>query len=210
MAFNQLAALRSAPVAIVAIATAGFYFGRWWMRERTELLEARLASLNAGREDKETQIAALQAKLKAVTLAPNIALPARGLQTETNRQSASPGDLLGKSIRGLTFRLTDLPLIQDTIRDRTFDECDIYGPAIIFIVSPAEFTKCHFHGDPELMFWMPGPGQKGMLGAIAFQNCIFRRCRLIGIGFTGDREVLEFMRTTIGIHEDNGQPLPPP
>ncbi len=93
--------------------------------------------------------------------------------------------LTGKYISGQTFNLS--AIVHDgAIKDKTFNDCDIYGPAVIFIEGVFTFHECTFDGKPEEIFI--GVDQKSIVGPIHVLNGAFRKCRLHKIGIIGNKE----------------------
>jgi|JUGB01.1.fsa_nt_gi hypothetical protein len=78
------------------------------------------------------------------------------------------------------------------IEGKTFIDCRMEGPAVILPIGGCEFDNCDMGnsgGDPRNMFLTPMGAQK-VVGAIAFKNCVFRRCSFFFVGITGAPEFL--------------------
>jgi hypothetical protein len=111
------------------------------------------------------------------------------------RPVATPNDLARAHITHLTFQITDLARYEHVIRNKTFEDCTIYGPAILVPLSAAEMvSKCVFVGTAESMFWEIPDGRKLVQGAIGLDGCWFRRCRFVGIGFAGPAALGEHLK----------------
>ncbi len=107
------------------------------------------------------------------------------------RPPALPEDLARSHISHLTFRIVDLAREEVVIRDKVFESCTVYGPAILAPVGSAGLLlECHIVGTPEQVFWPVDAQRKEVVGAIGLEGCYFRRCRLIRIGFVGSQEQL--------------------
>ncbi|WP_312685095.1 hypothetical protein [Brevundimonas nasdae] len=75
----------------------------------------------------------------------------------------------------------------NVIEGKTFIDCRMEGPAVILPVNGCEFDSCDMGnsgGDPRNLFLSPMGAQK-VVGAIAFKNCVFRRCSFFYVGMTG-------------------------
>ena len=65
-----------------------------------------------------------------------------------------------------------------------FDNCDIYGPGVFVLVEGSvegTFHKCDWEEEWQA-FW-PATKRGRYVGAIALENCIFRRCNFTGVAF---------------------------
>lgn len=93
-----------------------------------------------------------------------------------------------------SFRIYDIPRDDDgIIRNRTFEDCDIYGPAVLVPLS-GRLDGCSFEGDADTVLWELSPRQERIVGAIGLEDCIFRRCRFRRIGLAGTGEFIEKAR----------------
>jgi hypothetical protein len=97
-------------------------------------------------------------------------------------------------IRGRTLRIAELARDDLIIRSRTFEDCDIYGPAVLIAVGTGIMQECGFEGDAETVFWEIPAERVRIAGAIALEDCVFRRCRFSKIGLAGTREFIKKAR----------------
>jgi hypothetical protein len=72
------------------------------------------------------------------------------------------------------------------IRDRTFEDVNFVGPAIVAPLAGEIFDHCvfGFEGSIDSIFWEIEIG-RFVVGVIGLERCAFRRCRFNGIGFMG-------------------------
>lgn len=93
------------------------------------------------------------------------------------------------------------------IRGRTFIECMFEGPAVMLPVGGCDFDACNMGvsgGDPRNLLLHP-VGKQKVVGAIAFEACVFQRCHFHSVGFTGSPAFLgQFMRVIGGKGEGQG------
>lgn len=109
------------------------------------------------------------------------------------RQFAIPEELLAPTLRGLSFRITDLARDENIIRNKVFEDCNIFGPAVISLVFQNSLSYCNFQGSsPDSIFIEIQQNQA--TGAILFFNCIFRRCRFSKIGFIGKKNEIKLLK----------------
>jgi hypothetical protein len=78
------------------------------------------------------------------------------------------------------------------IRSRTFDDCDIYGPAILAMTGVAQIHKCTFNAVPEQVFI--AVTQETVVGPILLIDCSFRDCRFYDIGIIGNEQLINKWR----------------
>ena len=78
------------------------------------------------------------------------------------------------------------------IRDRTFRNCRLEGPAVLLILSGTTFDRCDIGygaGSTRNLLFQP-LGEKAT-GAIAFENCRFEGCQFFAVGYTGSQVVID-------------------
>ncbi len=80
--------------------------------------------------------------------------------------------------------LFDLARRRALIKDKTFEDCHIRGPAVAAVMFGTDFIDCTFAegSDHDALIWRPDMSRSGYLGAIGLENCIFRRCNFVTIG----------------------------
>lgn len=102
-----------------------------------------------------------------------------------------------------SFRIVDLVGDEYIIRGRTFEDCTIYGPAVVVPLDQIAFEHNSFDGPLEAILWEIPDEKNFIVGAIGLTDCIFRRCQFRGIGIAGNHSLIEkFVR-------EFGEPPPP-
>jgi hypothetical protein len=86
---------------------------------------------------------------------------------------------------------------ETVIRDKTFTDCAIEGPALVAVLQGTTFDGCNMGAAAEVRSLLYAPEGPRLVGAIGLQNCRFVRCRFVQIGFTGSRALLEDMAAQI-------------
>jgi hypothetical protein len=116
---------------------------------------------------------------KANTELPTSALPSHAYITDTY-------------IRGRVIYLMDLlaPGAKPIISNRTIEDCEIRGPAMITLLGGVTLADNNFDGDINSLF-IEVAEKRIIIGAIGLQGCVFRGCRFIAIGIIGTREQIE-------------------
>lgn len=117
---------------------------------------------------------------------------------------AKPFDLVALGV-GPVYEKTDIWLPQliaeavrrgeQVIEGKTFIDCHIEGPAVLCPVGGVSFDACDMGAsDGDIRNLMLAPlGPNKITGAIAFRNCVFRRCHFFAVGFTGSPDFLKDM-----------------
>ena len=91
-------------------------------------------------------------------------------------------------ITGKTFRLVDLANLRGVIKEKTVEDCEIWGPAMVLMNASATIMECVFDGPPGAVFVVVSPAQQQAMGVLSFVgHCVFRRCRMQGIAFLGSQ-----------------------
>ncbi len=115
-------------------------------------------------------------------------------ETSQGVMNLTPSEFAEPYLHGKHFRLTDLIRYGSShiIEDRTFEDCWIYGPAVVYPQGIVVIQNNAFQGIPSLdyAFWEISKGQH-ISGVIALKNCTFRRCTFVNVSFIGTRESLE-------------------
>ncbi len=96
-------------------------------------------------------------------------------------------------LQGVPLRLVDIPRTGFSIKGRTFENCDIFGPAIMAPVSKSMIVGCAFQtelpGVWSPVLW-PIPDDATVIGVIGLVDCTFKNCRFHGVGIAGSRRNL--------------------
>lgn len=83
------------------------------------------------------------------------------------------------------------------VESKTFEDCYIYGPAMVSLQSDARLDHCTLNGDPGAIFTIIEPGQT-VQGIILIDGCVFRRCTFLYIGFLGTEAQVNAARNNFG------------
>jgi hypothetical protein len=116
---------------------------------------------------------------------------------ETPKPEASPHELEQPAIRRRLFWIADLVRATDKapiIHDRTFEDCDIYGPAVIAPLMGTTLTGNSLSASSaDEAFIELSPGRE-IYGVIGLERCSVRGCRLFKMSLAGDQESVARMR----------------
>jgi hypothetical protein len=94
-------------------------------------------------------------------------------------------------LQSKTIRLVDLAREGVIIRGKTFENCDIYGPAVVYQVN-CTFTGLTMDAGPE--DWATETTNKKVCGAVKLDTCVVKNCRFYTISFIGGRDELSRIR----------------
>lgn len=86
------------------------------------------------------------------------------------------------------------------IKDRTFIRCRLEGPGVLLAAGGVEFDGCdmgYTGGDIRNLLLRP-VGPEKVIGALPFQNCVFRQCTFYAVGFTGSPAFLDNFMQVVG------------
>lgn len=82
---------------------------------------------------------------------------------------------------------------QGVIRDKTFTDCVIEGPALVAVLEGTTFDACQMGAATDMKSMLFAPQGSHLVGAIGLQQCRFVRCRFAQIAYTGSDEFLQNM-----------------
>jgi len=89
-------------------------------------------------------------------------------------------ELTSRYIAHQTFSIADLA-INGRIEGRTFEDCDIYGPAVVHVTGIGHIHESIFDSMNSFIV----TAQDKVVGPILAKDCSFRGCRFHGVGFIG-------------------------
>jgi hypothetical protein len=125
----------------------------------------------------------------------NVVNPRRSdSQTDISQAKVISGSELSRAyLQGVDVRITDLTRESDLIQNRTFENCRIFGPAVLSLQGTSSTYNCTTEapeGISSALFEVD-PSRKWMVGPIGVLNCTFIRCTFTGIGFVGKKELID-------------------
>ena len=103
---------------------------------------------------------------------------------------ATPEELTASHLKGLSIRIADLVREDIVIRNKVFEDCHIYGPAIITLKKSGIVIDNTFYDVTPDTFFIEVP-PKGYIGSgiIIIEDCRFFRCTFHKINFIGPFEL---------------------
>ena len=122
-------------------------------------------------------------------------------QTTEQIQSAifaTKEELGGSYLKDRHIRISDLAGL---LRDRTFQNCYIYGPAIVFFHDETVMAHCNWKSEATIedLFYETKPDRRAYVGVIPIGRCNFHGCTFIGIGVVGPPLLIETIRAGIKV-----------
>jgi hypothetical protein len=77
------------------------------------------------------------------------------------------------------------------IDGKTFTDCVIEGPAVMFVMTGTHFDSCAMGTTTDVRNLLYRPlSQNKLAGLVGMSNCRFVRCRFVQVGFTGSDDLL--------------------
>jgi hypothetical protein len=106
--------------------------------------------------------------------------------------------LMSPILQNMTIRICDLAREDFVIHNKTFENCHIYGPAIIacdnVIMTHTTITAAV---PPDPNSFVIETTNQFCLGVIVFKDCTFKHCTLYKIGFIGTHEQIADIKKQI-------------
>lgn len=157
---------------------------------------------------------------------PHVSLPIVALWSsrrtaEFSKKVATARELRQPYLKDRTVLVRDIPMDDPAVdpherpmvvRYRTFDECDIVGPAVIFLRGACRLEAHTIEiapgCTPDDAFIDIQPGRRHVFGIVVFDDCTFRRCQFMKIGFLRHLEVAEQQRYDAVQDMEQGEAVP--
>jgi hypothetical protein len=83
------------------------------------------------------------------------------------------------------------------IREKTFDDCTFYGPAVIAIADSKLSDNVWMNNLDHILWEVPDNAQR--VGVFGFIDCTFRRCTFHEIGLSGTAAEVAYWRSTFTV-----------
>ena len=69
------------------------------------------------------------------------------------------------------------------VEDKVFENCTIFGPALVAVLPGTDFVNCKFMDDDhDSLIWVASRGRARHVGAVHLRRCTFRNCTFLSIG----------------------------
>lgn len=112
-------------------------------------------------------------------------------------------------IRGRIIYLMDLlaPSSEPIISDRTIEDCEVRGPAMVGLLGNVIITDSGFEGDIDSLFVEIADNRR-IYGAIGLRRSTFRRCQFKAIGILGTKEQIQKLKqgfSRLASHKEGSQ-----
>ena len=115
-------------------------------------------------------------------------------------------DLSAAAFKGVAIWLpallmTSLQKGEPLIRDRTFEDCLLHGPAVFLALGGVDLESCNMGwagGDLRNLVLRPA-SPTSVIGTIPFQNCRIHRCDFDAVGFTGSERFVQSILNLPGV-----------
>jgi hypothetical protein len=97
-----------------------------------------------------------------------------------------------------SFSILDLAVVQDVVVGRTFEDCTIYGPAVLLPLDENTFEHNTFEANPDALFWELPEDRTQLIREIGLSDCAFRRCVFRRIGIAAKRVLIARFTDDVG------------
>lgn len=124
----------------------------------------------------------------------SVVLTSHSLYVARPSTFAAIPDLIPSVLQNKNVRLVDLAMQDPIVRNRTFEDCQIYGPAVL-VPERCVFYQCHMDTAGDAGFIKTT--NERLWGVLRFEGCVFRRCSFYKIGFIGPPEAIDRLRSQV-------------
>lgn len=128
---------------------------------------------------------------------------------------ATEEELKGNLIRGKTVFVSWIPPARDrtagigpanfTIQKKTFENCNLIGPATLAILGDSVMERCSFAtpSGASLNSMLLLAQDRYMFGVVPFDSCGFIECKFMNLSFAGNAESLAILKRGIKAAENS-------
>ena len=100
-----------------------------------------------------------------------------------------------RDFRNEIVRVADHTVNTSEMRNYTFSNCQIVGPAILLPIGNTSIIECGWDvPDLNTLFWEIPESRPTVVGAVAAIDCTFSGCRFVGIGLAGPRSLRDVLQ----------------
>lgn len=150
-------------------------------------------------KDKLAKIRPYATTILLIFILISVILTSHSLYENKRTNFATPDALTSLILKDMDIRISDLARENFVIHNRTFDNCRIYGPAVIYpmncLIKEAHFTD--FGTDSNAVFIITT--NKAITGIITLDTCVIKNCTFYAIGLIGSYEDIEHDKTLVNI-----------
>jgi hypothetical protein len=130
----------------------------------------------------------------------SVILTSQSLYKNKRLNFATPEALIPTTLQNMNIRISDLAREESIIRNKTFDNCQIYGPAMIVprnCIKMGQLTLAEI--DPNGVFIETK--NRTASGVIWLDNCVIKDCTFHKISFIGSLADLKSVKKDFGIED---------
>ena len=85
------------------------------------------------------------------------------------------------------------------VRDKEFADCDVHGPAVLFLGEGTAIESCGWDGDFDAIVWELSANRQRIIGAIHVENSSFVGCRFRNVGIAVPKAAIPQIRAGFGL-----------
>lgn len=168
----------------VTLAYLGIVSSLWWFFPQLEgKMKPRLKKLRK-----------LAPYLSVILLFSSIILASYHLYENKRPNFATPDQLLAATYSGMQIRIADLTRENTFIKGKVFENCDLYGPAVVYFDSSNVVDISIDLSDAPIDSILISTSNVGLSGVVGFRNCVLKNVLLIHIGIIGTPDAIQALK----------------
>ncbi len=120
-------------------------------------------------------------------------------QLDTARKQAYPTVdtiMLNQYFKGVDIPLGSFGLINNTLKNKTFEDCRINGPVVVHVGDNTKILNNTWLGNPDFTFIITT--NKALSGVVDLQGCTFIKCTFQQVSFIGPEEQIDMIKAGFG------------
>jgi hypothetical protein len=97
-------------------------------------------------------------------------------------------------------RLSELVNERDAvISGQAWEDADVLGPAVVVPLGTTVLDQCEWMGEPDAVLWEIPADRQEVIGGIALEDCVLRRCRMFNVGLAYTASMRDDVRRGFGL-----------
>jgi len=113
---------------------------------------------------------------------------------------ATPDELISSNLQNKSFRIVDLAREDFIVRNKTFDNCHIYGPASIRLKGKSVMINSSIEGEsPIVESHFIVTTNKYAYGPVVLQDCVIKNCTFHKISFMGSETQIAKFKASLNL-----------
>jgi hypothetical protein len=106
---------------------------------------------------------------------------------------------MAETYTGEVIRIALLAGDEGAIRDKEFADCDIHGPAVLFLDEGTVMNACQLDGPFDAVVLELSPGRTRLMGVVHVQRTSFIGCRFHNVGIAAMPAQISIIKSGFGM-----------